>query len=456
MTRLMICLALILSIIAAGSAWGSSDCTTFVPHDTVGNYYRFPKAEPDAPRPAYLIPTHVDRRLNSVVTRIAGDSGLAIHNVSSSMWGNDSRHSYTKRQAWNADGTLLYIENGKCTNCDDMPGNTTYCSSGSAYNGPAEPTKVFLDGNTYIPQDVGQGTNVGNLKELLWHPSASYADYVIGVADSTDTSYTTLMWVNVETDAILRRWTVPISFGRMGPFEGGPSNDGRYIALVGKNGTNKIVVVDMDPQSPWTTYGSGGRRIGTSMTLPSCGLCTSGNPCVIGPQGYASVSSYGTYLVVAYAGDFQRVFTIDWSTATPSIPTTPRSLSMSPGCYSGSSELTGSNGWLMPLKHTDYLVYGGAEYVLGIDKCYATSGNCAAASDIEDAAEDSGRVVMASLSTGSVRHISGGNLNDPAGANEQTVHHVAARNIDGLTDWVFASYEKTTMARLTHHPFRHG
>jgi hypothetical protein len=86
-------------------------------------------SEPNVAKPAYLTPI-TDPTYNTTLTRIAGNAGtpLSFSNGGSGTWGQDARQHYNDDQAWNADGSLLMLQN-----------------SGS-------PDQLILDGNTYQPK----------------------------------------------------------------------------------------------------------------------------------------------------------------------------------------------------------------------------------------------------------------------------------------------------------------
>ncbi len=198
--RLLSLIGLLVSIIPAIA----SGQPVFAPHASGDKFTKYPQTEgafPYASRPGYLIPVSVETGAgattwNAVLTRVTGDSATSIMHLNPSMWGGDGRHQYSSRSSWNANGTLIYIENGTCNDCDAM-WKAPFCPKTSnpdpnnpadfnGYNGPAAPTKLFLDGDTYIPQSVGQfaAITAGVVKELVWHPSPAWADYMIVVRDS--------------------------------------------------------------------------------------------------------------------------------------------------------------------------------------------------------------------------------------------------------------------------------
>src|SRR5262245_28637550 len=85
-------------------------------------------AEPEMPRPPYLVRGNPGP-FGAPIMRIATDAGRPTAPVRGA-WGSDARHVYSKQQPWNADETLISIENRG--------------ASGS-------PSPLILDGLTYEP-----------------------------------------------------------------------------------------------------------------------------------------------------------------------------------------------------------------------------------------------------------------------------------------------------------------
>src|SRR3989442_1457059 len=65
--------------------------------------------EPGTSKPAYLVPVR-PAPFDVPIMRIANNPGLPTTPVSGT-WGSDARHVYSKQQPWNADETLISIEN---------------------------------------------------------------------------------------------------------------------------------------------------------------------------------------------------------------------------------------------------------------------------------------------------------------------------------------------------------
>src|SRR5213595_1458141 len=204
--------------------------------------------EPGTPKPAYLVPVR-PAPFGVPIMRIANNPGLPTTPVSGT-WGSDARHVYSKQQPWNADETLISIENR---------------------NG-GSPSPLILDGTTYQPKSGPCGSY--DLWDYLWHPSRAHAHEQINVNRSG------------------------ADYG-IGSGEGNPSNDGRFVMI---NGKRRIYVVDMDPKPPFARYPN--QRMGPALDISSCGVSS----CTL---DWASVSASGKYGVVSYSGDNERVFDID-------------------------------------------------------------------------------------------------------------------------------------------------
>ena len=274
-------------------------------------------SEPSVSKPAYLAAT-TDPTFHTQVTRIAGDAGASTSPLSGT-WGSDARHVYSKQQPWNADGSMLVIEN-----------------RGGA------PSPMFLDGSTYQPRRAPCASDP--LYDYRWHPARSHMNEMINV----DASGNELMWFDVVNCTKTRTWTLPLiaNYG-IGSGEGNPSNDGRFVAV---GSATQLAIVDMDPQPPLAPYPN--KRIGPVRDISDCG----GSSCSI---DWVSVSASGKYAVVNYDGDYPRVFDID-----------PATLALTPHVYAGSTpeclNHAPSNGFVLDLGHADFALnpFDGNEDVL--------------------------------------------------------------------------------------------
>jgi hypothetical protein len=377
--------------------------------------------EPIAPQPTYLTPW-TDPVFHSTVTRIAGNSGtpftLSLPTPSTGAWSTDVRHHYSKDQPWNADQTLLAIENK--VGGDTIP--------------------VFLNGETYQP--VSSRCSTYSSQEDRWHPNSTHKNERINIRNydrSLDPDLPTsisgrriLEWYDITTCTRTRRWLLPFAVDYMGPNEGNPSNDGRFLALQGVNpSTNKIsmFVVDMDPQSPLAPYPS--QRIGPVVDIETnCGLSTCNN------IDWASVSASGKYAVVSYDGDHPRVFNVNSDTLQLSQRAMP----------ANSKQCSGhdpAKGYIFDLGHADFALnsfdvnpdplIGQEDYLIGQLRNWCTQ-------TTDDKNQALGSAVMVRLRDDFVMTLTKKTVN---GVEEATAHHISTRNI-GRPDWVFVSYHGNT------------
>jgi hypothetical protein len=104
-------------------------------------------AIPNTPKPGYLA-DHKDPVFGTKVTRITGDPGTDIRNISGAKWGSQVRHHYNCDQTWNCDESIMYL---------DMNSGT----------GAAGPNAVFLNGETYEPMFSPTGKPSG--ADVRWH-----------------------------------------------------------------------------------------------------------------------------------------------------------------------------------------------------------------------------------------------------------------------------------------------
>jgi hypothetical protein len=225
-------------------------------------------AEPTVAKPAFLSPIS-PTPFNVKVMRIVGDPGTTIRMTGrgSGTWGSDARHHYSDDQPWNADGTLLMLQN----------------------NG--SPSDLVLDGKTY--QVISSGCNDGGYGR--WHPSRTHAP------ERVKAYGTKLWWYDIRTCGSTRSWTLPIA--ATGDVEMGPSRDGRFIAL---SSATQVFVVDMDPQPPFAPYPS--RRLGPLYDFSHCGASRG---CSL---DWTQVSASGRYVIVHFQGDWQQVLDIEPNT----------------------------------------------------------------------------------------------------------------------------------------------
>jgi hypothetical protein len=149
-------------------------------------------------RPAYNVP-YIDQAFGAKVTRISGDPNTPIKNISGGIWGNVVHHHYSKDQAWNSDGSLIYIDTNE-------EGGT----------GP-----LFLDGNTYAPLFQQSAPSNSDVRWSKTDPNLMF------YAANNSVGY----W-NVRTDAVsVIRTFSGYSDCKIGPWEGNLSLDGSMVAI---------------------------------------------------------------------------------------------------------------------------------------------------------------------------------------------------------------------------------
>lgn len=345
---------------------------------------------PAVPKPAYR-GVGLDPVFGTRVSRVTNDPGQPV-GTAPGVWGADARHVYSKQQPWNADGTLLTLEN----------------RAGDASSSP-----LILDGETYAPRFTPCGAY--GAYDYRWHPSPAHAREQINV----NSAGTELMWFDVENCVKTRSWVLPFAadYG-IGSGEGNVSADGRYVVI---SDASRMVVVDMDPRAP-NAPAYPFKRIGPVYTLPPCSLEV-GAPTTC-PIGNISISPSGRYIDVKYAAvgaacdtlcDMHRIFEVD--SALIIRPHRMATASLRCGSFAARP-----NGWVFPLKHADMASdpFDGDEDVL-------IGGRACPGSNL-------GRVVKVRLRDGLVTA-----LTDPT--NEAGYSHGSAR-ATGRPGWFYVTYSR--------------
>ena len=329
-----------------------------------------------------------DPTFGSDLERIAENTGASTTPVTGT-WSSDARHSYSKQQPWNSDGTLIAIENR---------------------NG-ASPPYLLLDGNSYVPKQA----LCSSLYDYRWHPGKAHPQEMINVNGAG----TELAWYDVTNCSKTRSWTLPLAAGYgIGSSEGNPSADGRFIAV---GNQSQVVVVDMDPQPPYAPYPN--KRIGPVYTFPACSLDVS-NPTSTCGLDWLSISPSGKYVVVQYDGSStlgygqMRVFDIDTTTLAVTGP--HRMAQSSPRCPDR------PNGWILSWNHADMTLDGASgDVVVGGPECGATTGH----------------PTKVRLSDGATTALT-------SKRNEASVFHASCRNLD-RPGWAYFSFWKSDGLRFS-------
>ena len=167
-------------------------------------------------RPGYLAPV-AEPDFGTTLVRVGGDPGAPIPGLGGPVWGQISRHRYSKDPVWSADGKMAVLKH----------------LGGAA--GPG--VQLYIDGETYRP--IVARSHPG--PEARWHPTLP--DVMIYVTSQGGVGH----W-NPRTGAAAAKFAVAgYGSAAMGPYEGNPSADGRYVAVnATRSGDGRPVVYVVD------------------------------------------------------------------------------------------------------------------------------------------------------------------------------------------------------------------
>jgi hypothetical protein len=179
----------------------STTCSLVTDHDV--------HAEASLAKPGYL-KSAVDPAFGTRITRITGDPGTTVP-VVGGTWGDRERHHYSKDQAWNADMSLLYLE--------ERAGN-----------------RLFLDGHTY---QVLFAHAEESIDAARWHPRDPNTMLYVGDHDIRTLDVRTGTRTTVATFSGYSGFTI-------GQAEGNLSDDGSKISLMGTSPAGKNVAFVYD------------------------------------------------------------------------------------------------------------------------------------------------------------------------------------------------------------------
>lgn len=209
---------------------------------------------PTHAKPAYL-GSYIDPTYGTLVTRISGDPGTPIP-VVGGTWPTEIRNGYNKRQPWNCDESILFIEVGG----------------------------LLLDGQTYhvIATNASRGKPSG---EVRWHPTNPALMY------NTSGNVFQTWNVNTGTKTVLHTFT-GYSGMSIGNGEGNISLDGKWIGISATRTSDGHAVIFAYDISSNTKHPD----IDTTA--------------ILGAAADAFLSPLHNYLVAGWAGNY-AIFTPD-------------------------------------------------------------------------------------------------------------------------------------------------
>lgn len=332
---------------------------------------------PTTNKPAYMTNT-TDPTFGTTFRRITGDplTSFTFSQGGSGTWGNDPRHHTPRDQPWNYGEHIIAIQNPS----------------------PGTPTKVYLDGDTYLPLKTCANQPGGDDR---WDNSG----YVPNERLIVTNDGLHLINFDVVTCTQTRDITLPFAVNAIGDGAGNANDTGKYMLL---HDATRMFLVNL-------TTGV----IGPTVNIDNCGLTTG---CAV---GWASVSASSARVVVSYVGDHPRVYNYSSSSLT----LTPRAFAVgTPECNPAEGH-DPAQGYVYDLGHADMYKNpdGTGDYLVGQRRSWCP----------DDVPNDKngnpiGQIVSVSLTTGSVLTLTSPN-------NSATVHHVSARN-SGNHGWVYASF----------------
>lgn len=178
---------------------------------------------PELSKPGYL-QTVIDPTFGTKITRIVGDPGTPLPNVPGQVWAAEQlRHGYSKRQAWNCDQTMIFLDRHS--------------------------PNLWLDGNTYevlfTRPDVPFNKNPDRpLHDVRWsHTEPHMMYYIQSSPDNCQLGKWDVV-KNISTKLIDLPGYTSCTFG---DGEGNFSADGKKAAILAvKDGKKVIFIVDVE------------------------------------------------------------------------------------------------------------------------------------------------------------------------------------------------------------------
>lgn len=172
---------------------------------------------PAFPKPGYL-QTITDPTFGAKITRIVGNPGDSIPHVPGQVWpSKEGRHGYSKRQAWNADQSMIFLDR-----------HDPY---------------IWLDGNTYevlFTRKFDKGNPDRPKKDIRWsHTEPNIMYYLISAEGKCHLGKWDVV-NDISTELFDLRMYKKCSFG-MG--EGNFTADGKKAAVYALRDTTKVIFI---------------------------------------------------------------------------------------------------------------------------------------------------------------------------------------------------------------------
>jgi hypothetical protein len=237
-------------IIALSVLYFTIHCLLISPVKAQWVTHHDPVFQPNVAQPALGVPI-TDPRFGSTIIRLSDARSIGLAGIIP---------DYSKRQAWNADQSLMMLRDN---------GNGNY----RLYNG-----------NTY--QYIRTLSNVAG-EDVFWHPTD--ADRILFNPDSVLYSYK----ISDSSVTQLRAFKQYVFANTRG--EGNVSNDGRYYAFVGQNYNSLTGQVDFKDLGVYDIVTD---SIISKLALPGS----------LNGFDWVSMSPSGNYVVVDYADDITGSF----------------------------------------------------------------------------------------------------------------------------------------------------
>lgn len=324
-------------------------------------------------------------RLDSPNThRVTGRAGTSFvtRDGRTGIWGSDTRHHYATDQPFNANGSLLWVENR---------------GPGSVLRGVVLDTKDGFE--VYTALDLPPGSS-------RWDPRRERAFERIVVTSKS------VQWVDVRTLKTVQSWDLPFAHNDL-TGKGNPSADGKYLPLLGDRRHAYILNTETGEAGPAFDL------------KEDCGLSS----CTPLSLRY---SPDGRHLLVGYPRSNWRLLDVDLTTLRIRSHRTPTFPADCPDCSTGEARL----GFLAPkLGHPDFVV-GKEEQIHVVGQSRSWTGEVITGVGAVSADGRLGSVLAFNVATGTYFSPTAPQVD---GIREGFAQHVSGQAY-GRPGWVYVTY----------------